>query len=367
MAIEEDLSQWEIASTWKMVAYGFGYVIINYLLGYGLANLFYFYEVEIGLPVVYLTLAFIIFAIWNMVNDPLLGYLTEKPFKWVKSWGLRAPWVVITSVPILIFFYLIWVPPQGWDAFMIFLWFIVITCVFDTFFSIYNDHVYGGYTNQFPSEYERRRSFAITTILMFIVITGMTVVGSLMLQYGNVQSFVNWAIVMVILLAIFNIILFTGIKESEEMKQMFLTSIEKSEQKGFFKTVKMALKTRNFVVSLAGYTISITATSLFTASLIYMFKDVYRVPYSYSAIPALAGTFIGICTIPFWSNYARKHGFKKCYYTAFTIHGLTFLPFLFTWDIWSHTFFFCIYNIFYIGEVTMLMPVASDTYDEVSS
>ncbi|MFX1443606.1 MAG: hypothetical protein ACFFHV_09355, partial [Promethearchaeota archaeon] len=25
------------------------------------------------------------------------------------------------------------------------------------------------------------------------------------------------------------------------------------------------------------------------------------------------------------------------------------------------------YNIFYIGEVTMLMPVASDTYDEVSS
>ena len=367
MAIEEDLSQWEIASTWKMVAYGFGYVIINYLLGYGLANLFYFYEVEIGLPVIYLTLAFIIFAIWNMINDPLLGYLTEKPFGWTKRFGLRAPWVVLTSVPILLFFYLIWLPPQGWDSFMIFLWFIVITCIFDTFFSIYNDHVYGGYTNQFPSEYERRRSFAITTILLFIIITAMTVIGSLMINYGDPKSFVNWALFMVILMAIFNIILFTGIGESEEMKQMFLTSIEKSEQKGFFKTMKTALKTRNFNVSLAGYTISITATSLFTASLIYMYKDVYRIPYAYGAIPSLAGTFIGILTIPFWTNYSRKHGFKKCYYTAFTLHGVSFLPFLFTWDIISHTIFFCIYNIFYIGEVTMLMPVASDTYDEVSS
>jgi len=171
LAIDEDLSQWEIASTGKMVAYGFGYIIINYLLGYGLANLFYFYEVEIGLSVIYLTLAFVIFAIWNMINDPLLGYITDRPMGWTKKYGLRSPWVVITSIPILLFFFLIWMPPNGWDAFMIFLWFIIITCLFDSFFSIYNDHVYGGFTNQFPSEYERRRAFAITTILMFIVIS----------------------------------------------------------------------------------------------------------------------------------------------------------------------------------------------------
>jgi GPH family glycoside/pentoside/hexuronide:cation symporter len=162
MAIDEDLSQWEIASTGKMVAYGFGYVIINYFLGYGLANLFYFYEVEIGLDVLYLTIAFIIFALWNMVNDPLLGYLTDRPRGWTKKYGLRAPWVVITAVPILLFFYFIWLPPIGWGAFMIFLWFIIITCLFDTFFSIYNDHVYGGFTNQFPSEYER-----LFTMIMF--------------------------------------------------------------------------------------------------------------------------------------------------------------------------------------------------------
>ena len=32
MAVEEDLSSWEIASTSKMISYALGYVIINYFL-----------------------------------------------------------------------------------------------------------------------------------------------------------------------------------------------------------------------------------------------------------------------------------------------------------------------------------------------
>ena len=367
MAIEEDLSQWEIASNWKMAAYGLGYVVINYLLGYGLANLFYFYEVEIGLPALYLSIAFVLFALWNMVNDPLLGYLTDKPKKWTRRWGLRAPWVVITTFPMLILFYVIWIPPQGMGAIIIFLWFILITCLFDTFFSIYNDHVYGGFTNQFPSEYERRRAFAIATILMFVLITIMTVIGSVTIVYGDPSSFVRWAMLMTIILGIFSVIVLTGIKESEEMKQMFVTSYEKAEKIGFFKTMKVALKTKNFAISCAGYTISITATTLIAASTIYLYKDVYRIPYIYGLIPAIVGTVAGLLMIPFWSNYARKHGFKKCYATAYILHGICFLPFLFISDIIFHTIFWAIYQMIYIGEVTMLMPVASDTYDEVGS
>ncbi len=367
MAIEEDLSQWEIASNWKMFAYGVGYVFINYLLGYGLANLFYFYEVEIGLPALYLSIAFILFAIWNMVNDPLLGYLTDKPKKWTRKWGLRAPWVAITTFPVLLFFYLIWIPPLGMGAFMIFLWFVIMTCAFDTFFSIYNDHVYGGFTNQFPSEYERRRAFAIATILMFVLITVMVVLGSITITYGDPDSFVRWSLLMVIFMGILGVITLTGVKESEEMKTMFVQSYEKAEDIGFFKTAKKALGTKNFAVSCAGYTISITATTLIAASTIYLYKDVYRVPYIYGLIPTLIGTVAGLLMIPFWTNYSRKHGFKKCYATTYILHGFCFLPFIFTTDIITHTIFWAIYQMIYIGEVTMLMPVASDTYDEVSS
>ncbi len=77
---ETDLSEWEQVATKKMLSYSFGRTIASWM-GSALAIfVFYYYEVEVGLPVVYLGFAFIIFAIWNMVNDPLLGYLTDNSF-----------------------------------------------------------------------------------------------------------------------------------------------------------------------------------------------------------------------------------------------------------------------------------------------
>ncbi|MFX1340324.1 MAG: MFS transporter [Promethearchaeota archaeon] len=367
MAIEEDLSQWEIASTGKMISYAFGYIIINFLLGVGFSLVFYFYEVEVGLSVVLLSIAFVIFAIWNMVNDPILGFLTDRPFKWTKRWGLRAPWVVLSAFPILIFYILIWTPPENASDMFIFYWFIIITCIFDTFFSIYNDHVYGGFTNQFPSEYERRRAFAIATILMGLIMTFMGILGNFIVVYKHRETFVVYAIIITIMLIIFNIILFAGIGESEEMKTMFLTAYEKAEAKSFSVTMKTALKQKNFTVSLAGYTCEITAMALVGASTIYMYRYVYRLDYTYAALPGILGLIGFVFAVPFWYNYARKHGFKKTYWVCFVLHGLTFIPFLFIVDYVSINLFTFISAVFYSGEVTMLMPVASDTYDEVSS
>jgi len=366
MAIEEDLSEWEIASTGKMISYGLAYLVINALVSLG--GLFYFYEVEAGLPVFYVMLAIIIFAIWNMVNDPLLGYLTDRPLKWTPKYGLRAPWVVLSAFPLLIFYVLIYTPPLGASAIMIFVWLIAMTCIFDTFFSIYNDHVYGGFTNQFPSEYERRRSFAIATVLMGIILTALGIIRLFIIQWGKPETFATAALVTAIILGVLNLILFRGIGESEEMKQMFISSYEKAEQKGFFYAMKTALKTKNFRVSLVGYTISVTAMAgLWSASQSYMLKDIYRVAPAAGILPTLVGVTAFLGFIPFWYNYARKHGFKKTYYTCFILHGLAFIPFLFTMNIIQHTIFVFILYMVYSGEVIMLMPVASDTYDEVAS
>ncbi|MHA1253995.1 MAG: MFS transporter [Promethearchaeota archaeon] len=372
MAIEEDFSDWDIASSKKMVSYGFGYVIINYFLYGGFALVFFFYEVEIGLSAMLLMFAYIIFALWNMVNDPLLGFLTEKPFKWTRKYGFRAPWVALTAIPILIFYFFIWVPPAGASDIVIFLWFIVITCLFDTFFSIFNDHVYGGFTNQFPSEYERRRAFAITTLLLGFGVTGLGIVANLMIVPGNQSSYATFAFIVVIIMVVLSFILFLGIKESEQMKEMFIASYEKAEKSSFFSTAKTALKTKNFTVSLAGYTVQITAMTLVAASSLYMYNYVWQLPFTMAVLPAIAGLLAFLGMIPFWSNYTRKHGFKRTYWVCFVLHGLSFIPLFFlsstTPGLYTLIIIFSIVNsVFYSGEVIMLMPVASDTYDEVSS
>jgi Na+/melibiose symporter-like transporter len=71
-------------------------------------------------------------------------------------------------------------------------------------------------------------------------------------------------------------------------------------------------------------------------------------------------------SIPFWSNYAKKHGFKRTYYVSLFFAGLLYIPTLFITNIWQAVFFTLIGGIPYAGYTLMTMPVASDTMDEVA-
>lgn len=377
MTEKKDLSEWEVASTKKMAGYGFGYIIINYLLLYGLASMDYFYRVVIGISAELILMSMLIFAIWNMINDPLLGYLTDKPLKWTKKWGLRAPWIVLMTVPMFIFFILIWTVPTGVDDSAIFLYMVLIVCIFDLFFSIYNAHLYGGYTNQFPSKFERRKSFMLMTVMLFIALIGMSVIQSAIIGVDETaqSSYITNAIIMVVLLLIFTIpTIKFGIGESEEMKSMFIDKYKSADKASFIEVTKKALKTKNFRISLIGYTVQVTATTLWNAAQIYFFVDVYGIGLERQTLPLLLSIIAAIASIPFWSNFTRKGNFKRTYWIAFLIHGLCFLPFLAmlaipfesSMFVIMHTIFLFIMNIFYAGEITMLMPVASDTYDEVA-
>ncbi len=370
MAVDEDLSEWQIAPTSKMISYGFGYLIVNYLIGSGFALVFYYYEVEVGLPVLFVGLAFLVYAIWNMFNDPLLGYFTDKPKKWTKKWGLRAPWVVISAFPMLVCYYFIFSPPDidpKQNALPIFLYMIIIMALFDTFFSIFNTHVYGGFTNQFKSEYERRRGFALIITVAGFGVVGIRLIPPLIIQYGDKSSFATSALLVVICLAICSIFLFLGLKESEEMKEMFIRGYERTEEKSFFKIMKISFRHRNYVISLVGYTCIITAQTLSAASGIYMLKDVYKVPFTYAVLTALAGLAGFILSIPFWYNYARKHGFKKTYYVSLIFAGCLYIPALFMTNIWQAVIVTFLGGIPYAGYTVMTMPVASDTMDEVAT
>ena len=137
-----DPSEWEQASTRKMIHYSFGFLLVYFMGRQFNSYVFYYYEVEIGLPVVLLGLAFIIFAVWNMINDPLVGYLTDRPFRWTKRWGWRFPWIAVATIPYLICWFLLFAPPENLvrpnDPWPIFWYFVIISCLFDTFFSLYS-------------------------------------------------------------------------------------------------------------------------------------------------------------------------------------------------------------------------------------
>ncbi|MBA7687098.1 hypothetical protein ES703_95558 [subsurface metagenome] len=226
--------------------------------------------------------------------------------------------------------------------------------------------MYGGFVNQFKSEYERRKGFAVIVSVAGFGVVGMGIITPLVIVYGQRSTFVTAALIVVIIMAFCNIFLFLGIKESDEMKESLIRGFESSGDKSFFGVMKIALRQKNFIVSLVGYTCVVTAQTLAGASGIYMMKDVFRLPMYYAVFTGLAG-FVGyIFSIPFWYNYSRKHGFKKTYYVSLIFAGCCYIPTLFITNIWQAVIFTFLGGIPYAGYTIMLMPVASDTFDEVS-
>ena len=133
----------EEASGKRMASYGVTfYMEAMFMYSYNIL-VFYFYEVVVGLPVLLVGLSFGIYAVWNMINDPLAGYLTDKPRKWADKWGVRKPWILLGAIGTIIFWFLLLSPPDldvKSDPWPMFWYMIIITCILDAFFSIFTTH-----------------------------------------------------------------------------------------------------------------------------------------------------------------------------------------------------------------------------------
>jgi GPH family glycoside/pentoside/hexuronide:cation symporter len=97
---------------------------------------FFFYEVAVGLNATYIALAMIIFTLWDAIDDPLIGFLTDRKFKFTKKIGKRFPWVVIGIIPASFVFILLFMPPPtinpATEPLALFGWIVFTTCLFDT-------------------------------------------------------------------------------------------------------------------------------------------------------------------------------------------------------------------------------------------
>lgn len=365
---EFDLSEWEQVSLRKTIHYSFGYLLVFFMLGFFNTYVFYYYEVELGLPIVLLGLAFVIFAIWNMINDPLLGYLTDRPFKWSKKYGFRAPWMMVGVIPYIICWWLIFAVPdslvESSDPWPLFWYFIIIACLFDTFFSLYSTHINAGFTTYFRTDAERRRSSAINTTIPIILqlLIGFTV--PIFYVYGDRSSMVLAQTIVVFILIICVLILIPGIRETEEIKEAFLRGYQERGKDPYFKTLKSAFKRRNFTATLLVFMMLSLGGTLASASGVYFMKDVLRLPL-YNAVFTGIAYFIGyVGFIPFWSNISRKYGHGKTMKLSCVLIGLVYLP-----QLWITTLTEAIIFAFIGGFVAgsfwvTLGPVAADVYDE---
>jgi GPH family glycoside/pentoside/hexuronide:cation symporter len=367
---EIKLNEKKPATIKKMLSFALGAIIFQTIANSLTQLVFYYYEVEVGLPVVLVMVALISFAIWNMINDPYLGYLTDRPMKWTNKWGWRFPWIIISVFPLLLFYILLFAIPNdlvlSGNTGMVFFYFIVIMFLLDTFSSLFSIHYDGGIAKHFPTENERRKYSAIRALSIGIVLIPLSMIGPSIIIPGDRSSYLTASILLVIVLIVLAIALIPGIRENKELTNLYIRGYETAEKKNFFQVMKIALKHKNFRLIVIANLLATTGAALYLASQIYFLVDILGVPFENARqlnLLAFLGMLIGV---PIWTFLSKKYGFKKTYMIGLLLLSIVFLPILMISNLEQMYFISLISGIIISCTSIMFYSIIQDTYDEVA-
>ena len=184
-------------------------------------------------------------------------------------------------------------------------------------------------------------------------------------MYGDRDTFILSALISFFIRFVLIVFLIPGIRESEELKELFLRGYEeKEETDSIFKTLKRAFKRRSFRATFFVFLISSLIGALYGASGIYFLKDVLRLPLFYAIFLAIAGFTGFLIFIPFWLNAIRKYGAHNIMKVSLLLGFFTFTPILWITTL-EEAMLFSFIGGMALGAYTLsLGPVAADIFDE---
>ncbi|MCP4755021.1 MAG: MFS transporter [Proteobacteria bacterium] len=241
------------------------------------AILFFFYVNVVGLSGTLAGLATFISLIFDAVSDPLVGSISDR---WQSKRGRRHPFMFASALPLSISFYFLFTPPASSNQWVTFGWLLLFSILVKfgiTLFSV--PHLAFG--SELSRDFiERSKVMAYNTV--FLGIGGVT--GGI-LAYGvffkktpefsngllNAAQYPKYALVISVLM--FVAILYTSFLTRGEISRLPKApqGISKFKTSEFLTDVWMAVKNRNFLVTITGMLLVTVATGTYETIALFSF------------------------------------------------------------------------------------------------
>ncbi len=300
----------------------FGSLGLNITTNLFLAWTQIYYIKILGIDPLRWSLAFLIYMIWNAINDPLFGHISDRTRT---KYGRRIPYLMICSPLLSINFIIMYFAPIESSQWTKFTWLLISLITYDSFFTIVSINFTSLLAELSINPQERAKinlfagigngfGFGIAYLLPLLLINNAVP------NSQNKDMFQLIVIILAILGAIFLAFTAFGIKERPELLP------EKEERLGIFQSIKNVLANRSFITySIFNFMVSYLIFSI-NANLPFYLTDVLKISEDniLASIPLVSFLVFSILGFPIILILNKRMGNKRTlfYSSILTIIGL---------------------------------------------
>jgi GPH family glycoside/pentoside/hexuronide:cation symporter len=263
-------SKMKLDTKYKVV-FGLASFGINLIAGIYGALLPIFYQDYLGLSAKWISIASVVYAVWNAINDPLFGFITDNTRS---DKGRRIPYMRYTAPFLGLTFVLVWFAPAGAGDIAIFWWMLVTMLLYDTCFTIIG-LVYSALLPEVTESDAERNGLQISSSLfgMLGMIFGFIIPDMFRPKTGMEVSFWPLQIAMVVVAVVSVILILSTTIKVKERPEFYKVD----EPIPFKDSLKMTFTSKSFLVLVAQNFMSILASSMILGTLFYVADYVLQI------------------------------------------------------------------------------------------
>lgn len=302
----------------KMIAYSAGSLGTALLMQAFNAKIRYYYIDILRLPHTWVGLAMTIYAVWNAINDPLAGQLSDRTRT---HWGRRIPYILFGTLPLMLCFVALWMPPFRVDAgqaMLLFVYFLLIINLFDTLWTVVVLNWTALFPEMLPDLKERAEVSAWRQVFSLI---GLVIGVAL---FPMVQEMLGWGWTGVIFALIGGASLFVSLLGSFEHPEF-----SREESLGFFVALRETFRNRSFRYFLALNLFIQFVFELLLSTLPFYREYVLRVGAMEETY--LLGTvfLVSFLMLFLWNAITQRIGSRQALIISCLVFAVAVLPLLF--------------------------------------
>jgi GPH family glycoside/pentoside/hexuronide:cation symporter len=294
-----------------------------------------YYTDIIGLDVKLVGLIYLIFGIWNAINDPILGVVidryeyNEKRGKYVYFMRVTAPLIVFSSFAMLF-------SQPSWEEWLIFAAMLILLFIFDTAQTAFSIAFAAYVLVAAPTKNERVDVSVFSTYIAHIGGFFGTIIPTLLLVGSNNRTLTVSLFSAVLLIN--TLLYWFALRNIHDKAEMYKHDV-KSEEGEFYNyfrnNVKDALASRAFIVFVLYQILGRGPMMFYFTPFLYLMDHVFHYSGLQATLVDVIPGVVMLIAVPFLGQFVKARGMKRSAIISSFPAALGFLSLYFVQEFWQ--------------------------------